>query len=219
MTKNSSTGIYAKLMEQQKQRLEQAHKRQGEFLTLGDQQSKLLQDRLLLYIEMLDHQSIGDSLLVDSSIISPYYAPSSTPLARLKQLHPRDLQLETHHRGFYLMLRNLKHLVKIAGVIISLMEDEFNNMVMTSHHSDDIERFSIGGFYVIKEPYFTIMSDGNYSVRVDHVTDMVRIPDEDGRVLRNPRWNATGASLTPHILKEEGNKAMGNGRIHDAITM
>lgn len=217
-TKKSSIDIYAEIMEQQKQRLEQAHKRQGEKIIYGDHQSKLLQERIMFYNKMLDQQSVGDSLFVDSSIISPYYPPSSAPLDLLRQIHPQSLELEIHHHGSYLMLKNLIQPVKIAGVIISLMKDEIDTMVMTTHHNDDIERFSMGGFYVIKEPYFTIMSDGSCCVRVDHVTDMVRIPDEDERVLRNPRWNATGVSSTPLMWKEEGNKAMENGRIHDAVT-
>jgi hypothetical protein len=210
MTTNFSQGKYVYLMEQQKILLEKAHRRQGERPTDGRTQSQLVQDQMRAWNYVKQKKPTGFDFVLDSSIIAPYYAPSTASVRRLKKISPKDLQLETHHRGFYLMLEASLLPVNLAGAVIALMRDEAQTMVMTTHYYEDAKNLSLGGLFIIKEPYFTITSEGHYCVRVDHVTDIIRlVPGKDDSYISRKL-------LAPPGFKEEGNKMMGAGMYADA---
>lgn len=212
MDKKGNTELYAALIERQKERLDNARRRQGEHPTDSKAPSELVQSHLRAFNWMLEKKPARDTFFSDSSAIAPYYPPSITSIDHLEKMQIKNLQLETHHRGFYLMLAASMHPVKIAGVIISLMRDEANAMVMSSHHHEDAEGVSLGGVFIIKEPYFTITSDGDYCVRVDHVTDMIHISAGHERVPLILRPDSATGFLSPPDWRDEGNLAMGKGK-------
>src|ERR1700728_1057010 len=61
--------------------------------------------------------------MVHSSFIPPAYLPCTTPMTQLIRVTIKDLQLETHHRGTYLLLRSITPLSRMIA-IMALMEDE-----------------------------------------------------------------------------------------------
>lgn len=75
-----------------------------------------------------------------------------------------------------------------------------------------------GDVCIIKEPYFKVMSDGGYGLRVDHVSDIVWLAPNDDRVplAWQPRINEVKEAGK---LKEEGNAALKSGKLHTAIEM
>ena len=175
MAQKGNTDRYAMILERQKERLDDARRRKGENPTDRKNPGKLIQSHYNALTWISEKNPPEDTFLVDSSIIAPHYAPSTTSSDRLTKMYVKDLQLETHHRGFYLLLTTIVSPMKIAGVIVSLMRDEADDVVMTSHHYENIQSLYLAGVFMIKEPYFTITSDGDYCVRVDHVTDMIHI--------------------------------------------
>lgn len=184
------------LLESQKKRLDNARRRKGEIPDDSQKPQELVEShwRTSKWIKEKSHP--GDNFIVDSSIIAPYYPPSTASPGSLTKMHIKELQLETHHRGSYLILRTNVPPIKVAGVIISVMRDELHNMVMTSHHYVNAESLFLGGIFMIKEPYFTIRSDGDYHVRVDHVTDMIHVCAVSHWIPSNLRTHDDSSSMT-----------------------
>ena len=76
----------------------------------------------------------------------------------------------------------------------------------------------INGVCFIKEPYFKVMNDGGYGLRVDHVTDLHWLSLNDDRVPMN--WRAqVRESRSANVWKEEGNKAMRANKPHRAVEL
>ena len=69
---------------------------------------------------------------------------------------------------------------------------------------------------IIKEPYFKVIGDGEYGLRVDHVSDLVRIELCDKRVPR--QWTPRVVDLDKtDDWKLEGNEAMGTEQYWVAV--
>lgn len=58
----------------------------------------------------------GTAHLMRSSFVPPPYQPSVKPLEKLAQIFIKDLRLETHHRGSYLVLRSMTPPKKMPAV-------------------------------------------------------------------------------------------------------
>lgn len=218
MTSTSNIEVYANLIEGQKELFYNALRQRGKYSGDDREPSDLRQNDVRAYKWTAKDKPFGDALVLDSSIVAPYYPPSVTPLERLKKICIKDLQVETHHHGTYLMLAASMSPYKIAGVTISLLRDEANATITVSHHYEDAETFTSGHIFIIKEPYFTITSDGDYSVRVDHITDLFQISDQDERVPLTLRRSAAISSLISADWKHEGDIEMGKGRFPDAVS-
>lgn len=203
MNTDVSIERYAPLIERQKERLEAASMLRGEIPT--DRKSPHeLGSGFVRASKWIREKRSRDIFVVDSSIIAPYYAPSTVSPDRLTKLHIKDLQLETHHRGYYLLLTVNLYPLQVAGVVISIMRDETDDMIMTSHHYEIAAGLYQGAIFMIKEPYFTITSTGDHCVRVDHITDMIHmcpvyewipsglLPQRQGRPNTTDDWKRQG---------------------------
>ncbi|CAI7581905.1 unnamed protein product [Penicillium glandicola] len=121
-----------------------------------------------------------DSLsAVDVSFAPPIYPPCLAPLKDLKKLMVKDLLLETHHRGFHILVRSITRAEKMAAVMV-IAEDEQNDAIQLRilNGKPRCQDGSIdeGQILLVKEPSLTLMSDGEYGIRVDHVSDILFIP-------------------------------------------
>lgn len=100
----------------------------------------------------------------------------------------KDLRLETHHRGNCLLLRSITPPNKMTAIMV-IVEDEMKDAVMLQLYQqvDKMHRpatsiLNQNDVCLVKEPYFKVMADGNYGLRVDHVSDLVKIEPRDQRV-------------------------------------
>ncbi len=73
--------------------------------------------------------------------------------------------------------------------IMVIVEDEMKDAVMLQLYQqvDKMHRpatsiLNQNDVCLVKEPYFKVMADGNYGLRVDHVSDLVKIEPRDQRV-------------------------------------
>lgn len=209
----SISGFCASLMDDQRERLDKALRRRGECPTDGKEPSELVHTQLLSFNWFKARKPCGDSYILDASIIAPYYPPSTAPLERLKKLYVKDLRLETHHRGYYLVLATAMFTFKIAGVSISLMRDENNTLLKACHYFEDVENVDMGGHFIIKEPYFTLSTYGEYCLRVDHVTDVIQVHHEHEQV---PMQLRPKLFESLDYWKDYGNGLMGKGNYQAA---
>jgi hypothetical protein len=145
------------------------------------------------------------------------------PFSQLTKIMLRDLLLETHHRGRYLIVRTLTKPTRFDGVVI-VVEDElgdaglvdlYNQVGTRVHEETEAGDLPPTGVYVLKEPFFHISQRGEYVVRADHVSDVVWLPDNDERV--PPAWSAEVRHKTPDDWRREGLTAFHAGYYRQAI--
>ncbi|KAH6848398.1 hypothetical protein B0I37DRAFT_342808 [Chaetomium sp. MPI-CAGE-AT-0009] len=118
------------------------------------------------------------------SYLPPSYPPCVAPFSELKKTMIGDLLLETHHRGTYMLVRSLTPQDRTTAVI-AIVEDEKGDVLMVQlyHQVDDREPLvREGTVMILKEPFFKVMFDGSYGLRVDHLSDVVLLPANDERI-------------------------------------
>jgi hypothetical protein len=161
--------------------------------------------------------------MVHSSFIPPAYPPCTTPLAQLKPITIRELRLETHHRGKYLVLRAVTPPNRMTGILV-VAEDSHEDVVllqMYHQEEEDVRQatdiVNVGTILLIKEPYFKFMSSGDYGLRVDHLSDVIRVNTNDPVI--PPEWypRITEAAESAELSKSKGDSAMGVGKYWKAI--
>lgn len=121
---------YVKLTKRRQHALQAARKRQGECPTDRRSRQQLFEMFMMQYMvkqmRSLDTREVSH---VHSSFIPSLYQPSITPLKDLKELFIKDLRLETHHRGNYILLRSITPLDRMTA-IMAIMENEKEEAIM-----------------------------------------------------------------------------------------
>ncbi|PGH18369.1 hypothetical protein AJ79_00435 [Helicocarpus griseus UAMH5409] len=81
---------------------------------------------------------------------------------------------------------------------MAIVEDEMEDVLCLQLYHQDVDRANDdilpqGTVFIIKEPYLKLMADGNYGIRVDHLSDIVYLPVGDHRF---PRVGSEGLRNT-----------------------
>ncbi|KAL9077334.1 MAG: hypothetical protein Q9157_003370 [Trypethelium eluteriae] len=215
---------YTQLMSRQRLTLQKAKARQGQ--RPRDRRSRQDAYSKFMLSLMLSGRQRDDRHLIHTSLIPPSYHPCIAPLAELRPAAIRDLQLEIHHRGTYLLLRSITPPQRMTA-IMALMEDKKDDVVLLQLYQQEDEIsleatkiVNIGTILLVKEPYFKVMGDGEYGLRVDHVSDVVHL--KEGNTMIPDEWRPRLIEIettgTAESLKLRGNAAVGEHRYRDAIT-
>ncbi|KAF2876087.1 hypothetical protein BDV95DRAFT_482850 [Massariosphaeria phaeospora] len=205
----------------QKELLQQATKRRGQ--RPRDRKSR---EETYLRFMMARRQVLAKKEsrhMLHTSFIPPAYLPSSTSLAELRAIFIRDLQLEIHHRGTYLILRAITPPYRLTS-IVAIGEDEMGDAIMLQLYQQEQENVreatevvDAGMILLIKEPYFKVTASGDYSVRVDHLSDIVHIESDDLMVPAGWRQRIIEIDRTAESLKLDGNAFVKQGKYWKAI--
>lgn len=95
---------YLEVIEYQTNPLREAQKRRGQ--RPHDRISRdVTYSRFMENLKLLENTNTAD--VVNWSFVESAYPPCTSPLNELSQVAIRNLQLETHHRGTYLLLRSI----------------------------------------------------------------------------------------------------------------
>lgn len=150
--------------------------------------------------------------MFSTSQVPPPYEPCILPASELKSIAIADLQLETHHRGFKVMVRVLTEPSRMSA-IMTIVEDAAGTAVLLQLYQQAPESVipasevvPIHGVCILKEPFFKCATDGSYGLRVDHVSDILWLNDTDERIPR--KWRKPQASameLSSSELRQYGN--------------
>jgi len=158
-----------------------------------------------------------------SSFIPPAYLPCTTPYAQLTPTAIKDLRLETHHRGTYLLLRATTPPNRMTAIIV-LVEDEHDDAILLQlyqQEEEDVRKATdivdIGTILLIKEPFFKLMSSGDYGLRVDHLSDLVHVDKNDPILPKRWHKRIQEAEESAEVSKSKGDYAMGKGEYWKAI--
>lgn len=219
----SHVGQWMQLLAKQKAALQAASKRKGERPKDRKSRSQLVHEFMLRSLSNSMVLGKKNLYMIHQSWVAAPYPPSVAPLSTLKKLYIKDLQLETHHRGFYSLLRVATPTVTMTAVM-AVMEDERDDGVMfqlyqqeDEDHRPGEEVVQIQHICIIKEPYFKVMNDGGYGLRVDHLSDIIWLSPDDERIPLGWRARISEIGKTAEALKDEGNLALKAGKLNDAV--
>jgi hypothetical protein len=158
-----------------------------------------------------------------SSFVPPPYPPCTARLEGLKQTYIKDLRLEIHHRGSYLLVRSLTPPNRMTA-IMAVVEDEREDAIMLQLYQQPDEKvrpatsvITKDDVLLIKEPFFKIMGDGEYGLRVDHVSDLVCIDPCHHMMPKQWSSRVLDVGKTAGDWKQEGDDAMGRKQYSTAI--
>lgn len=216
---------YFKLLETHKKTFQAAQKRKGEYPTDAKPGSKVIDDHMtdLMSTDMANSgPSSSDNLQLRANFLPPPYLPSVAPFRALKKMPLKDLQLETHHRGRYLLLRVVTPPRILTGIVV-IMDDEANQVVAVRLYQQEEEsyrparvRIKKNTACIIKEPYFKVMDNGDYGLRIDHVSDLIWLSDTDDRVPLHWRPHISKRDRMADKWKSEGDAAVKSGNFFEA---
>jgi len=221
----STSDQYLQLLVRQKGVLKAARARQGERPKDRRSRGELVSNFMIQHTiqQMKQFKTRGDTTEIHSSFIPPPYPPSIAPFEELKQTFIKDLQLETHHRGNYLLVRSTTPPNRMTA-IMAIVEDERGDAVMLQLYQQDDKNdrpatsvIKQNDVFLVKEPYFKVMADGEYGLRIDHLSDIVCIEAVDERLPKQWGPQVFDVSKTADDWKLEGNDAMGRHQYWLAI--
>ena len=219
----SHVGQWTQLLAKQKVVLLAASKRKGERPKDRKSRGKIVHEFMLRSASNSMMLRKKDLYMIHQSWVAAPYPPSVAPLRTLKKLYIEDLHLETHHRGFYSLLRVATPPVTMTAVM-TVMEDEKDDGVVfqlyqqeDEDHRSGEETVQIQRVCIVKEPYFKVMNDGDYGLRVDHLSDVIWLSLDDERIPRGWRAPTSEFEKTAEALKEEGNLALKAGKLDTAV--
>ncbi|KAK2752056.1 TPR domain-containing protein [Colletotrichum kahawae] len=141
-------------------------------------------------------EDLGGMTHMITTTVPPAYPPCTRPVRALAPMPISKMRLHEHHRGKFVIVRTLTMTDRFNAITV-IAEDEEGTAVMlqlynqpeeTTVKADDV--LPQGSVCVIKEPFFKDTSGGQYSLRVDHIGDIVILPSNDTRVpeaWRSPR--------------------------------
>lgn len=122
--------------------------------------------------------SSADSHTITTQLPPPYL-PSSSIIEELQPITIKQMRLEEHHRGSKVTLRVLSPPNRINAIMGAVEDLEGTAVLLQLYHQPPeivipaTEILQLGSVCVLKEPYLKRATDGSYSLRVDHLGDLV----------------------------------------------
>lgn len=153
-----------------------------------------------------------------STWLSDSYFPSTTPIRKLKRIGLKDLSLDLHHRGCYVLVKINLSLPFSGGVaVVSDQEENFAGVRIV--HQDGKRKYNeswgLAKFLIIKEPFYVAISRSSIGcVTVHHLTDVFVVPLDDQRLPKH--WHLREERSVDE-WKQVGNKAVIEKQHHLAI--
>ncbi|KAL2698371.1 hypothetical protein AAEP93_011081 [Penicillium crustosum] len=205
----------------------QTHKRNlknAEALKGRPAKSPKSKDEILMqfmFRRMMNTERPGGAVNIRSSFLPPAYPPSHTPFSKLSKVMIKSLCLETHHRQRYLLIRMVTPADTMTAVM-AIVEDEDGSVLMLQLYNQEQELSNAhslmeGTVLVVKEPYVKVMADGDYGIRVDHLSDIWFVPEFDDLVPLSWRKRVTQCDENASSWKEKGSEHFGQGDYRSAI--
>ncbi|KAF4495035.1 N-lysine methyltransferase SMYD2 [Fusarium agapanthi] len=147
--------------------------------------------------------------------IGKQYAPSTAKLADLQPMTIKDLKMETHHRGFSLSLQRVSPVSILQAsswaVVKGQSSDEVERLEVFLHTSQFGDNaLEIASDLVIKEPYYTLNSQGDRTIRIDHPSDLIvtAISENPESWRDSEQYSGRPNLASPGEYKRKGNDAL-----------
>ncbi|KAF5552067.1 n-lysine methyltransferase SMYD2 [Fusarium phyllophilum] len=147
--------------------------------------------------------------------IGKQYPPSTAKFADLRPMTTKNLRMETHYRGFFLSLRRVSPVSILQAsswtVVQGQSSDEVERLEVflhTSQYGDNT--LEIASELVIKEPYYTLNSQGECTIRIDHPSDLIVTAISENPESWRDKQHCYGRPdlVSPGEYKRKGNDAL-----------
>lgn len=209
---------YFAILQGQKQNLKNAQALKGHPATPQKSRDQLVMRFNFQQLMKTKAQANGT---IRSSFLPPAYPPCTSPLSKLEKVMIKRLCLETHHRDRYLLLRTITQTNTMTAVM-AIVEDEAGGALMLQLYNQEQElsgaqSLSNGTVLIVKEPYVKVMADGDYGIRVDHLSDVLFIPYFDEMVPSSWRIHVTQAGEDASSWKAKGSEHFNHDEFRSAI--
>ena len=131
--------------------------------------------------QMTMQTTVQDNMQIRSSLLPPPYLPSTARSDDLTPISIKQLSWKlTIVVDTFLSYRWVRPNRMTA--IMAIVEDQEKDAIVLQLYqqpNDNVRPaksvITHGDVFLIKEPYFKVMGDGDYGLRVDHISDVVRI--------------------------------------------
>ncbi|KAH6614619.1 tetratricopeptide [Chaetomium sp. MPI-SDFR-AT-0129] len=159
-----------------------------------------------------------DNSSIPALAVGQPYAPCVVPATELKPMGLADLRMETHHRGFKLVVKRASPVVTGTVRSWAMVQDEKEETerieVVLHTLRDGKDVLESAKEFVVKEPYFTLTEEGEPTLRIDHPSDLVVVPKE-----KPPAVPATPEETEKKAVaqKTKGNNALGKNELIAAL--
>ncbi|XEV02488.1 hypothetical protein FSHL1_007775 [Fusarium sambucinum] len=143
------------------------------------------------------------------------YLPCMKNLNDLEPMHLNDLRMESHHRGFFLSLRRVSPAAILEASSWAVVQDRSSSdverielSIHKSQYTHDI--LDTASELVVKEPYYTLNTQGESTIQVDHPSDLIvtEINYNPESWRQEPNDASSQECLPPEAYKEKGNHAL-----------
>ena len=106
--------------------------------------------------------------------------------------------------------------------VMAIVEDEEGSVLMLQLYNQELElsgaqSLKAGTVLAVKEPYVKVMADGDYGIRVDHLSDVFFIPEFDDLVPSSWRGHVTQDEENALSWKAKGSKHFNQNDFRSAI--
>ncbi|KAK4244352.1 hypothetical protein C7999DRAFT_17383 [Corynascus novoguineensis] len=143
------------------------------------------------------------------------YPPCTKSVKELQPMKLADLTMETHHRGRQLSVKRASPVVMLTSRSWTMAQDEAGEterlellLHKTRHRKDILDSNST---FIIKEPYFTLTEEGEPTLRIDHPSDLVVLPNTQDAQPLAPDAAPEEVEKRATSHKQKGNAALTKG--------
>lgn len=214
---------YIDLLEKSKATLKVAEGRDGEIPSDRKSKSEQIRAQELQAFQRSIHFNTNDSGQIQTSFFPRPYLPCTTSLKDLTPIYIKELRLGIHHRNRYLVVRSISVANRMIG-IMAAVEDEMGDATLLQLYQQSPENdtptadtVAVGDVFVVMEPYFKIMSDGGYGIRVDHINDIQKVNTEHRLFPIEWQPRIVDLDATADDWKQAGNVAIGLNKYQEAL--
>ncbi|ORY68254.1 TPR domain protein [Pseudomassariella vexata] len=209
----SDADDYVGFLRQTKANAERASKRKGQEVRDHPPPQQLVW-RFMLKLSANHTRSRSMSNMIATTQVPAPYAPCICSVDALKPIMISEMRLETHYRGRKTLLHVLTPPDRMTAVMAIVEDEECTAVLLQLYHQPDEsvvpakETVQPGRVCIVKEPFFKATTDGSYSVRVDHISDIIWLDSTDERV--PPKWKKLESPLKhdSHHTRMQGNAAV-----------
>lgn len=199
---------YAELFNQYVAAADRASKRKGQSVTDHPPAQQTVASFLWkLHMRKIQEANSGQ-YQVATTPIPASYPPCIRPLRDLEPAMISDMKLETHHRGAKTLLRVLTPSNRVNAALAIVEDQEGTAVTLQLYHLPEQSLVPTehilyeGRVCILKEPFFKVTTVGTYSLRVDHVNDIVWLAPDDKHIpakWRLKRLSGPNTSLDARI--------------------
>ncbi|KAG4275841.1 hypothetical protein FPRO04_14324 [Fusarium proliferatum] len=209
----SNESKYIGYLKQLQGAAERAARRKGQVVR-DHPPSQQLVSSFLMKLMAASYRPHPDENTITTTQVPAPYPPCIDSANDLEPIMISDMRLETHHRGKKIMLRVLTPPDRMTAVM-AIVEDEKGIAVLLQlyHQPEETivpatEILSPNMVCILKEPFFKCATDGTYSLRVDHPSDIIRLDGVDDRIPSHWRPSMVISDENSTDIRKQGNDAV-----------